>query len=226
VPALRQIAGYLRGHARLYTGLFLGAGLIQAICYAYAAWGAELLRRGYGWSIEQAGFGFGAAGLLAGFGGTLAAPIIVRAFERAGRTDAVALTSLAGLGLGTIAAVLAPLQASGVAFLVLQGLSSFCLIGATNNVLVALQTLAPPRMRATLVALLLMCITLLGLGVGPTATALISGLVNPQGASLGLALSLLAPLIAVPAFAFLLWCRGPLGRQWPAPADPRPAAAL
>ena len=142
------------------------------------------------------------------------------------RTDAVALTSLAGLGLGTIAAVLAPLQASGVAFLVLQGLSSFCLIGATNNVLVALQTLAPPRMRATLVALLLMCITLLGLGVGPTATALISGLVNPQGASLGLALSLLAPLIAVPAFAFLLWCRGPLGRQWPAPADPRPAAAL
>ena len=209
-PKMSEVAGYLRRHARLFGGLFAGAGLTQAIGYAYSAWGPELLRRQYDWSIQQAGLALGLCGLFAGFGGTLAAPFVARALERRGRADGVALTSMGGVCLGATMAAAAPLQRDPMAFLVLQALSGFCLIGGANNVIVALQTLAPARMRATFVALLLTCITLLGLGVGPTAAAMLSTHLNPDGKSLGPALAILAPMIAIPAFLLLLWSRGGL----------------
>ena len=213
--SLREVATYLRANLRLYVGLFAGAGLIQAVGYAYAAWGPEVLRRVYGWPIEKAGIAFGVAGLLAGFGGTLVAPLIARRLEARGVKDAVAVTSIGALVLGVCLAVPAPLQANPYAFLVLKAMASFCLAGGTNNVLVALQTLAPQRMRATLVALLLMCITLLGLGIGPTAAAIASSQLNPDGKSLGLALAVLAPCIGLPSLLLLLWSRAALRAREP-----------
>jgi MFS family permease len=199
-PGLAETVAYLSGRLRLFAGLFAGAGLTQAVGYANSAWGPELLRRQFGLSIQQGGYAFGLTGLAAGLCGTLAAPQLTRILARRGRSDAVALTSMACVAAGGTFAVLAPLQANAAGFLILHGLGAFCLVGAANNVIVALQDLAPARMRATFVALLLMCITLLGLGIGPTASAAISGWIDPSGQALGSALAVLAPAICVPAF--------------------------
>lgn len=206
-PSLVEVIAHLRGRARLFVGLFAGAGLTQAIGYAYSAWGPELLRRQFDLSIQQAGFALGLTGLAAGFGGTLAAPQLTRFLERQGRRDAVALTSMACIGVGGVFATVAPLQSSAPVFLALHALSGFCLVGAANNVIVAQQGLAPPRMRATFVALLLMCITLLGLGIGPTAAAAISSSLDPGGQALGRALAILAPAIGLPALLLFAWSR-------------------
>lgn len=115
---------------------------------------------------------------------------------------------MACVALGGSFAVLAPLQSSALAFLILHACGAFFLVGAANNVIVALQALAPGRMRATFVALLLMCITLLGLGIGPTAAAAISSSLDPAGRALGAALSVLAPAICLPAFLLFFWSRG------------------
>ncbi len=210
-PGITQVLGFVWRERRLYPALFLGAGLIQAIGYAYTAWGPELLRRQYHWNIQQAGFAFGVAGLLAGFSGTLAAPHLVRLLQTRGRIDAVPLVSILALLAGVAAAVAAPLQASPWAFLALQAAASFCLFGATSNVFIALQTLPPDRMRATLVAVLLLCVTLLGLGIGPPATALLSSALNPTGGALGPALAILAPVIGVPALLLMMASRHALG---------------
>lgn len=212
-PGLGEVFGYLRRNATLYTGLFLGAGLTQAIGYAYSAWGAEVLRRKFEWTIQHAGMAYGWAALFAGFGGTIVAPIVTRALERAGDKAAVATTSIGALALGTALAVVAPLQNDPYLFLVVKAAASFCLVGASNNVLVALQALAPDRMRATLVALLLMSVTLLGLGIGPTATALASTHLNPDGGSLSLALAAIAPAIGIPALILLMTSRPALRRK-------------
>ncbi|TAJ69804.1 MAG: MFS transporter [Phenylobacterium sp.] len=219
-PGLSEVMAHLRARARLFVGLFAGAGLTQAVGYAYSAWGPELLRRQFDLSIQQAGYAFGIAGLLAGLGGTLAAPQLTRVLERRGRRDAVALTSMACIALGGSFAVMAPLQSSAIAFLVLHACGAFFLVGAANNVVVGLQALAPPRMRATFVALLLMCITLLGLGIGPTAAAAISSGFDPSGQALGPALSILAPAICLPAFLLFFWSRGGILDQ----PDIKPAA--
>jgi MFS family permease len=207
-PSTLEAFNYLARHRRLFGGLFLGAGLIQAISYAYAAWGPEFIHRRFGWPIPQAGVAFGLAGLAAGFGGTLLAPMVTRALIRRGQTQAVALTSMGAVVLGGGLASAAPLQADPNVFLLLYAGASFCLTGAANNVVVALQVLAPERMRATFVALLLMCITLLGLGVGPSVTALISSRLDATGGSLNAALAILAPLVSVPAFLLLFWSLG------------------
>jgi MFS family permease len=206
-PKFSEVLGYLRRNLRLYSGLFVGAGLTQAIGYAYVAWGPEFLHRRYEWSIPHAGYVSGLIGLAAGFGGTLAAPAISRRLEAWGRTDGVILASLGLLVIGGICAVIAPLQAHVEAFLALNGVASFCLVGVANNIVVSMQMVAPARMRATLVAGLLMCITLLGLGLGPTLVAVIGSRLSPDGQGLGPGLAILAAGISVPAFCLLLWAR-------------------
>lgn len=203
---LRELLAHLRSNLRLYVGLFGGAGLTQAVGYALVAWGPEFLRRHHGWTIQHAGYALGLTGLAAGFGGTLAAPAISRLLERRGREDGTVLVCIAGLAIGAGLAVAGPLQTSPYAFLGLAALASFCLTGVSNNVLVAMQLVAPARMRATLVALLLMSITLLGLGIGPAGVAMISTRFPAGG--LGLGLSVLAGAVAVPAVLLLLWSRG------------------
>lgn len=212
-PSLLSVFGFLRQNYRLYTGLFVGAGLIQAIGYAYSAWGVEFLRRAHDWPVQQAGLAFGVAALFAGFGGTLAAPALVRFLEGRGVLGAIALASLMGLTAGACLAAVAPLVPNPYVYLVVHAVASFCLIGAANNVLVSLQILAPARMRATMVALLLMCFTLFGLGVGPAAAALLSSLLASDGGSLGQALAMLAPLVGGPAFLLLFWSRKEMMRR-------------
>lgn len=221
-PNLADVFAHLRQRARLFVGLFGGAGLTQAVGYAYAAWGPELLRRQFDLSIQQAGYAFGLSGLLAGFGGTLAAPQVTRLLERRGRRDAVAITSMVCVSLGAIAAGMAPLQSSVAAFLVLHACGSFCLVAAANNVIVAQQALAPARMRATFVALVLMSITLLGLGIGPTAAAALSSALDSSGGALGLALALIAPTIGVPALLFFTWSRSGFLDQADTKMPPKP----
>jgi MFS family permease len=207
-PGFREVLGYLRRNLRLYVGLFVGAGLTQAIGYAYVAWGPEFLHRQYNWSIPHAGYVSGLIGLAAGFGGTLAAPALSRRLEAWGRADGVILASLSLLVVGALCAVAAPLQGRVEAFLALNAAASFCLVGVANNVVVSMQFVAPPRMRATLVAAVLMCITLLGLGLGPAVVAVISARLSPDGQALGSGLAILAAGISAPAFCLLLWARG------------------
>ena len=53
-------------------------------------------------------------------------------------------------------------------------------------------------MRATLAACVLLCITLLGLCVGPPATAWIATTISPQGQGLGAALGVLTAAVVIP----------------------------
>jgi MFS family permease len=197
-PRLREVGGYLRRNRRLYLGLFGGAGLLQTVSYSWSAWAPEYVRRQFSWPIQRAGLAFGLAGLFATASGTVILPLIARRLESGGRRDAVALTSMAGVICGSSCALAAVSQSSPVAFLVLLAASLFCTAGATNSVVISLQTLAPDRMRATLAACVLLCITLLGLCVGPPLTAWIATTLSPQGQGLGAALGVLTAVVVIP----------------------------
>jgi MFS family permease len=197
-PRLREVGGYLKRNFRLYLGLFGGAGLLQSVSYSWSAWAPEYVRRQFSWPIQHAGLAFGLAGLFATAAGTMILPLIARRLESRGRRDAVALTSMAGVIGGSLCALAAVLQSSPIAFLVLLATSLFCTAGATNSVVVSLQTLAPDRMRATLAACVLLCITLLGLCVGPPVTAWLATTISPQGQGLGAALGVLTAAVVIP----------------------------
>jgi MFS family permease len=208
-PPLREVGRYLRNTRRLYLGLFGGAGLLQAVSYSWNAWGPEYIRREFSWPIQHAGWAFGMAGVIATSAGTLLIPAIARRLESRGRPDAVALTSMGGVIAGSILTIVAVAQSSPIVFLILLAASLFFTAGATNNVVVAVQTLAPNRMRATLVAGVLICITLLGLCIGPPATAWMATAISPQGHGLGLALRALTIATAIPCT--MLFALGRIG---------------
>ena len=197
-PRLREVGEYLKRNLRLYLGLFGGAGLLQTVSYSWSAWGPEYVRRQFSWPIQRAGLAFGLAGLFATAAGTVILPLIARRLESRGRPDAVALTSMAGVISGSSCALAAVLQSSPAGFLVLLAASLFCTAGATNNVVISLQTLAPDRMRATLAACVLLCITLLGLCLGPPVTAWIATTISPQGQGLGAALGVMTAGLVIP----------------------------
>ena len=197
-PRLREVLEYLRRNFRLYLGLFGGAGLLQAVSYSWSAWAPEYARRQFSWPIQRAGWVFGLSGLLATAAGTVILPLIARRLEGRGRGDAVALTSMAGVVGGSLCALAAVLQSSPPAFFALLAMSLFCTAGATNSVVISLQTLAPDRMRATLAACELLCITLLGLCVGPPMTAWIATTISPKGQGLGAALGILTAAVVIP----------------------------
>jgi MFS family permease len=197
-PRLLEVVVYLKRNLRLYFGLFGGAGLLQAVSYSWTAWAPEYVRRQFLWPIQRSGWSFGLAGLVATAAGTVILPLIARRLENAGRRDAVALTSAAGAIGGSLCALAAVSQSSPVVFFVLLAMSLFCTAGATNTVIVSLQTLAPDRMRATLTACVLLCITLLGLCLGPPVTAWIATLISPQGQGLGAALGIMTAGVVIP----------------------------
>jgi predicted MFS family arabinose efflux permease len=206
-PSLGEVLRYVRGNFRLYGGMFTGAGLIQAIYGGFATWGPEYLRRAFAWSIQDAGYAFGIAILAAGATGPMFVPMLTRALESIGRRDSIVLVSA---GCGTLGAALqaaAALQSSPFGFLVLFALGSCLALGATTNVMVAMQVIAPSRMRGTLVAALIMCMTLLGVGIGAPGTALISGQLSATGAALGAALAILAGVAGLISLFLLLWSR-------------------
>ena len=211
-PRLLEVAGYLKRNLRLFVGLFGGAGLLQAVSYSWVAWAPEYVRRQFAWPIQRAGWSFGLAGLLATAAGTVILPMIARRLENSGRRDAVALTSMAGAIGGSLCALAAVSQASPIGFFLLLAMSLFCSAGATNTVIVSLQTLAPDRMRATLTACVLLCITLLGLCVGPPVTAWIATVISPQGQGLGAALGIMTAGVLIPSLVLFSISRAPLTR--------------
>jgi MFS family permease len=221
-PNLAEVIEYLRQNARLYGGLFAGGGTIQAIAYGFVAWGPELLRRKFGLPIESAGLLLGAVALPTGVLGTLAVPFVVRLLERNGRRDAIVLTSLGGLVVGAISVVIALLQSSVGLYIAFSAVGLLCLVSATNNILISLQFLAPDRMRATLVALYLMCITLFGLGIGPAFVGYVSTLVHSHADGLPIGLGVLTVLVFAVSTVLLSYCRGSflktLSRPGTAPA--------
>jgi MFS family permease len=203
----RELFAYLAKNRRLYIGLFVGAGLMQAIGGGFLAWGPEFLRRSYGWDVRQAASTLGLIGLIVLTVSTLSGPVLTRTLHKMGRPDAVVLVALVGAAVGGVLTIMAYLQTTPLAFILLSSAGGFLIGGGANNILFALQHLAPARMRATLAATLIACFNLFAMGLGPPLAALFSDALSPAGDKLALALALQAAVVMIPSVGLLAWSR-------------------
>ena len=197
---LGDVMRYLRAHARLYGGLFGGAAAAQMLSYAIIAWSPALIERSYGLDVKEAGLLLGAANVFSLVGGTLIVPTVLRLLA-ARNPRAAGLVPLVAVVTG-VALVLVALQMPTVSgFLLVNALGGFLINGAVNAIIVLVQPIAPSPMRATFTALLLICISSIGLGVGPPVAAAIAAS-SGGGLAVGLTvLGLIAAVLAGIAFA-------------------------
>lgn len=211
-PNVREAVRYICKHSRLYLAIFAGGAFAGTITLTTKAWSAEILRRGFELTIPQAGYGIGTASLVGSFLGSLLLPALSEGLERLGRRDATLIVSMVGAAGAAVCTVGLLFTADPVIYIVL--VSTICLLGfgAGANIIVALQRIAPSRLRGVLVALALAIQMLVGLGLGPPVVALVSQAMSAAGDKLAEALALTAVAEAVIAGGLFLLGR----RAWEA----------
>ncbi|HUS23343.1 MAG TPA: MFS transporter [Candidatus Binatia bacterium] len=183
-----EVLGYLWQRRRAVLCHNFGFALISMCSYGSAFWVPAFMMRTYGWNIGQVAVSYGPIVMLFGSAGIVFGGRLADHWLAQGHTDA-------GLRVGRLAAALA-LSIGGLYLLAPSGQLAvlgmipgvFCLGMPFGAAPASLQELVPNRMRGQATAVYLFIVNLVGLGIGPTAVALLTDRVfhddNLVGASL------------------------------------------
>ncbi len=172
---------------------FFGYGMVQ--------WQPAFFIREFKMSTGELGTWFAAVYTVCGFLGTYSSGTL--ACRYAANNERLQLRVLAPLsassGLVSAAMYLSPNKYSAFA---LMGVAAIIGSATAGPLFATIQTLVPPRMRATTIALFYLCANLIGLGLGPLVTGALSDAFRPLLADESL------------RFALLALCPGSLWGAW------------
>ncbi|MGA4636325.1 spinster family MFS transporter [Pseudomonas solani] len=226
-----EVGRYIRANRRTVLCHNFGFAGLAFAGYGSAAWIPTFFIRTYGWDAGHVGVVYGSIVAVFGclgivFGGRLADRMAKR-----GRSDANMRVGLIA-ALGALPLVLVfPLLDNANWVTVLMAPTVFFLSMPFGVAPAAIQEIMPNSMRGQASAIYLFVITLIGLGLGPTAVALVTDYVFADDKALRYSL-LIVTSLAVFSSVVLLWMglkpyRESIERlkQWVAPS-PLPAAKL
>ena len=171
---LAEVGRYIRRNRRTVLCHNLGFAGLSFAGYGSGAWVPTFYVRTYGWDASQVGIVYGSIVAVFGclgivFGGRLADWMAKR-----GRSDANMRVGLFA-ALGALPLVIGfPLLNDAFWVSVLMAPTVFCLSMPFGVAPAAIQEIMPNSMRGQASAIYLFVITLLGLGLGPTAVALVT----------------------------------------------------
>lgn len=201
--ALREVLAYIRRNKWTFFCHNMGFALISFGAYAAASWNPTFFMRSYGWSAARAGIVIGIVVTIAGSLGIVAGGVFADRLAGRGYRDSkmrVALyVTLACIpfAAGTYLAPNALVATLMITPLVFLTSAPFGIAPA------AIQEITPNAMRGQASALYLFVVNLVGLGLGPTAAALITDFVFRDDAAVAYSL-LLVVLASSMAAAVLL----------------------
>lgn len=191
-PPLLSVIGYVFRNARVYAPAFFGfTGLVIA-GYAFQFWAPAYFMRLHGFTPGQVGALFGVAFALIGTLGVLAGGALSDRFTQRGMKDAplrVSMWSAVAQAPLFIACYLSPSPLLAQVFFACA-LFFASMFGGLQGA--TIQMLTPNRMRGVVSAIYLMTANMIGLGIAPTITALISEHVFGGPLGIGKALAVTA----------------------------------
>ena len=200
---LAEVGRYIRSNRRTVLCHNFGFAGLAFAGYGSAAWIPTFFIRTYGWDAGQVGviYGsivavFGCLGIV--FGGRLADWL-----AKHGRSDANMRVGLYA-AIGALPFVLAfPLMGDAFWASVLMAPTVFCLSMPFGVAPAAIQEIMPNAMRGQASALYLFVITLIGLGIGPTAVALVTDFVFANDNALRYSLLIVTALAVLSSIILL-----------------------
>jgi MFS family permease len=171
---LSSVRAYVAGNARTFVCHNLGYSLLTLAAFAFIAWTPTCLMRTFGLSAVQAAIALGTCmTVFATFGSLVGGWLADRGAERAVPGSRMRVGLYAAAGVVPCMALFPFMPTAAWAIVVLAPVS-FCLGLPFGAAVAAIQEIAPARMRGQLSALYLFAINLIGLGIGPTAVALLT----------------------------------------------------
>ncbi|MBI3448926.1 MAG: MFS transporter [Acidobacteria bacterium] len=210
---VRDVSEWFRANAETLVCHNLGCALMALGGYAITAWAPAFLSRRYGLGPAEAGLAFGAVVLLAGSAGVIAGGRYADRLAARGRRDAnlrvAAMTSLACLPFATLFP-LAPGATAALALLVPTMFFGSVVWGVAPA---AIQEMMPNSMRGQASAVYLFAVNAIGLGLGPTAVALLTDRVFGDERAVGWSLAIVGCGAYLSASALLALSLRPFARS-------------
>lgn len=192
-PPFSDVIAFLRGKSGSLLNLFWAVSLVNLAVFAAISWLPVMYFRVHGFELAHAGYTAGAALAIGGLIGLVGGGAVADRLDGGAPTGRVRLCAYAAI-IGAIAGLVFPVAPSPwvamVAFIVFFSCAAIP-IGAAAT---AIQQATPNTMRATVSAIYLFIVSLIGLGVGPTATAVIGDLFFPTQTGIRYAILIVSPL--------------------------------
>jgi MFS family permease len=186
---------YFTENRTTLVSLILGMSLVALGAYGTSAWAITFLVRNHHMTASHAGIIFGGAQIVAGSLGMITAGKLVSVLMKRGYRDAymrVAVMSCVGW---LVPGILYPLVPNATAAVALIYVGTFFLCMPTCLIPAAILETVPNAMRGQATAVYLLLVNLIGLGLGPTAIALVTDHVFGYDAAVRYSL-LIVPLAA------------------------------
>ena len=194
---------YLRKHWLVYLTLIIGAALTSLASYAMYSWVPALFDRRYGWSSGQIGLHFGILTLIFGTGGLLLSGMLAGRLVQRGWTAVYTKIMCLVMALAVIPGALLVIVPDPYWTLACLALIIFLIGMPIGLAQVALQSITPNEMRAQVIAVYLTAVSIIGLGVGPSAVAAVTDYVFKDDAAVGTSLSLVITTAAIASVVVL-----------------------
>lgn len=158
---------------RFYIPFLIGSAFLQTIIYSALTWYPTYLVRAFDLPISESGYLFSVA-LSLGAAITLAYPLLVKSMTRRGRPDVLMPAQLMILPIGGLlyAGALMATTVQESILLAVFGLGIMVGVSSLPSIIVGMT--APPAYSARILAGNVACQNLIGLAIGPPATAYLS----------------------------------------------------
>ena len=177
-PSTAEVFRYLFGLSSFRHAAF-GSALYAFVGYAVVGWAPMFLQRSHGMSIGPIGTWLA---LIIGLGGALGTILGGRLADRFGASDRRAYVLVPAIALVAAYPPGFIIYLSDHTTLVLCTLTLPVLFGSMYQgpTFSVVQSLAPPAMRSTAAAVLLLVINIIGMGMGPSAAGILSDLLSDR----------------------------------------------
>lgn len=200
---LSEVGRYIRANRRTVLLHNFGFAGLAFAGYGSAAWIPTFYIRTYGWDAGQVGIVYGCIVAVFGCLGIVFGGRLADWMAKQGRSDANMRVGLyAALGALPMV-VLFPLMETAFWASLLLAPAVFCLSMPFGVAPAAIQEIMPNSMRGQASAIYLFVITLIGLGVGPTAVALVTDFVFADDAALRYSLLIVTTLAVLMSIILL-----------------------
>ncbi len=183
---------FLRQNARLLVHQFGGLSLLVIIVYGSTAWIPTFFIRTHGWSATDIGYAYGVIFVIFGTAGLLTGGQLADRWWRAGQSDAHLRVVLVSVATMAPCFAVMPLLASPQLALGLLAAATFTssLHGGVAGA--ALQLITPNHLRGQMTAVYFFVANLIGLGLGPTAVAILTDYAFRDPQAVGWSISVIA----------------------------------
>jgi hypothetical protein len=208
-----KVLAHLGGNPRLFGGTALALLAMSFATFGMMAWIPSFFVRAHGMSFAQAGQLIAGGVLVFAGTGARVAGIVSERLRRLGWRDSMMIVCISSsLVVAALVVFMALVPSRSGAEALACAAFFFVVMPSTLGGAVLLQ-ISPPSMQARVLAIQLFLVQLVGLGLGPTAVALLTDRLSHNEAAVGLSIAITCAGSAIVATAAFLWSRALLLRK-------------